>query len=258
MPDLGTRILNKLSTISSFQGSLTKGIDSWQTLKFKLNYQQKQIALKTLDRCRSLDDYFDFSLQYFSPHQVRSEILNLLKHIQSIEPKTVCEIGTAMGGTNFLLSQAPQSVTFMLGIDLFVKNKAQLCELSRAGLEHVYLDASSYAPETLDRVKQVLAGRSLDVLFIDGDHNYDGVRKDFLGYRQFVREGGQIVFHDVVPDYKTRYGKDIGRWAGEVPQFWQKIKHHYPHKEFIEDPNQDGLGIGVITYLESVRLPDDF
>lgn len=258
MPSLGTRILNKLSTFSTFQGALTRGVDIWRTLEFALDRQEQQTALQSLECCRSLDDYFEFSQQYFGPHQIRSEILGLLAHIQTIEPCVVCEIGTAMGGTNFLLSQALPKVTFMLGVDLFVKNKPRLRQLTRAGLEHAYLDTSSYAPETLKRVEGILASRSLDLLFIDGDHTYEGVRKDFLGYRRFVREGGLIVFHDVVPDYKTRYGRDTGRWAGGVPQFWQKVKPLYPYREFIEDPNQDGLGIGVITYSSSVNLPTDF
>ena len=72
-----------------------------------------------------------------------------------------------------------------------------------------------------------------------------------------VRDGGLIVFHDIIPDYLTRYGTKTGRWAGGVPQLWNKIKHLFTHFEFVEDFEQDGLGIGVIRYSESVSIPED-
>jgi homoserine dehydrogenase len=39
-------------------------------------------------------------------------------------------------------------------------------------------------------------GDNVDVLFIDGDHQYDGVIKDFNNYKDFVVKGGYIIFDD--------------------------------------------------------------
>jgi predicted O-methyltransferase YrrM len=36
----------------------------------------------------------------------------------------------------------------------------------------------------------------LDLLFIDGDHRYDAVKRDFEEWIQHVKPGGFIVFHD--------------------------------------------------------------
>lgn len=36
----------------------------------------------------------------------------------------------------------------------------------------------------------------IDVLFIDGDHSYDGVKKDFDLYSQIMNENGLIILHD--------------------------------------------------------------
>ncbi|NQT72534.1 MAG: class I SAM-dependent methyltransferase [Chloroflexi bacterium] len=57
-------------------------------------------------------------------------------------------------------------------------------------------------PRTLDKVRQCTD--SVDVLFIDGDHTYDAVRNDYLIYRNVVKSGGIIGFHDCVcrlPDF---------------------------------------------------------
>lgn len=38
--------------------------------------------------------------------------------------------------------------------------------------------------------------RELDILFIDGDHSYKGVIRDYALFSPFVRKGGIILFHD--------------------------------------------------------------
>jgi hypothetical protein len=64
-----------------------------------------------------------------------------------------------------------------------------------------------------------------------------------------VRPGGLIAFHDIVDDHKTRYGVQSAGWAGGVPQFWLELRRRGESKnfwEFIADPHQDGMGIGVL------------
>lgn len=36
----------------------------------------------------------------------------------------------------------------------------------------------------------------IQVLFIDGDHSYEGVKADWDNFSPFVKEGGWILFHD--------------------------------------------------------------
>lgn len=38
---------------------------------------------------------------------------------------------------------------------------------------------------------------AIDLLFIDGDHDYEGVLRDFNEWSPFVKAGGLIAFHDV-------------------------------------------------------------
>lgn len=199
-----------------------------------------------LQRCSTPEEFYDFAGTVFPSHQVRSEIVRFLHHARARRPQTVMEIGTAQGGTNFLLGAALPEVTLKLAVDLHVQNTRLLAAFARPDCRQVFLNGSSYATETVARVRDVLAGRKLDVLFIDGDHSYAGVKADFEAYAPFVRSGGLVAFHDIVPDFLTRYGRNTGRYAGEVPRFWQDVRGVFAETwEFVESPDQDGLGIGV-------------
>ena len=98
------------------------------------------------------------------------------------------------------------------------------------------LREDSRKQETLEKVKEILNGNQLDFLFIDGDHSYEGVKKDFEMYSSLVRKGGIIAFHDIVNKDFTR--KDI-----EVPKFWEEIKIKFTHKEIIFDNFNYGIGV---------------
>jgi predicted O-methyltransferase YrrM len=37
---------------------------------------------------------------------------------------------------------------------------------------------------------------TFDVLFVDGDHSYDGVKADWDAYKDFLKEGATVIFHD--------------------------------------------------------------
>ncbi|HRK62818.1 MAG TPA: class I SAM-dependent methyltransferase, partial [Terricaulis sp.] len=58
----------------------------------------------------------------------------------------------------------------------------------------------SQSPEALAAVE----GKRFDVLIIDGDHSYEGARRDYENYAPLLREGGFVIFDD--------YGVDI--WQG--------------------------------------------
>jgi predicted O-methyltransferase YrrM len=40
----------------------------------------------------------------------------------------------------------------------------------------------------------------LDLVFIDGDHSEAGCERDWLSWREHVRAGGRVVFHDARAD----------------------------------------------------------
>ncbi len=80
---------------------------------------------------------------------------------------------------------------------------------------------------------------SLDYLYLDGDHTHEGVKKDFEMYTPLVKDNGIIALHDIVPDL---IHSDI-----DVNKFWNNVKEKYSFKELVENWNQSGQGIGLLT-----------
>ncbi|UCE92488.1 MAG: class I SAM-dependent methyltransferase [Methanobacteriota archaeon] len=202
---------------------------------------------------RGLDDAVDFAFTFryltcgMSLVQDKREIRTLLDLLNDLSPKNCLEIGTAGGGTLFLFSRVVHEDAKLLSVDLpggrwglgypywkipFYRSFA------RAGQEIILIRHDSHNPTTFERVKEELAGEKLDFLFLDGDHTYEGVKKDFEMYSPLVRKGGLIVLHDIVPNPSD---KDVG-----VFRFWNEIRQDYEHSEIIESLQQGCLGIGVL------------
>jgi hypothetical protein len=57
-----------------------------------------------------------------------------------------------------------------------------------------YIKGSSHDLETFNKLREFVD--EIDILFIDGDHSYDGVILDFEMYSKLVKSGGYIIFDD--------------------------------------------------------------
>jgi predicted O-methyltransferase YrrM len=181
------------------------------------------------------------------PGQVQSEILNFLKVLNKIKPKSVLEIGTANGGTLFLFSRIASKDALIISIDLpkgrfgggYPKWKIPLYKSFALPKQQIHLiREDSHNKVTLEKVDAILNGDKIDFLFIDGDHTYEGVKKDFRMYSSLVNKNGIIAFHDIVV-HPPETGCDVSK-------FWNKIKSRYENVEIVEDWNQGFGGIGFI------------
>ncbi|MBU0660571.1 class I SAM-dependent methyltransferase [Patescibacteria group bacterium] len=180
--------------------------------------------------------------------QVKSEIQRLLSQVKKQEPKVVVEIGTANGGTLFLFTRVADASADIYSIDLpggafgggyaFWKKRLYKAFARKEQTIHL-IRANSHETKTKERLEKKLKGRQIDVLFIDGDHSYEGVKQDFELYQDLVRPGGLIGFHDVAKHTPER--------NCHVDQYWQEIKQKYSKQwEFIQKEDQGWGGIGLI------------
>lgn len=244
-------ILQKLARPDRLGLTAATWQESYKDSCFLKDSAEKEKLSQWYKNLNSLDEYFDFAVNVLGPHQIKSEIIGFLNFARNRNPKVICEIGTAFGGTNFLLRETLPSADTMIGLDLLVQNKAKLNYFHRPGCKSHYINGDSTDETVINQVESILGGRTIDLLFIDGNHEYAGVQSDFLNYQQFVHDGSIVAFHDIVPDYQQLRGENTGHDSGGVPQFWNKIKSRYSIYEFIENREQDAFGIGAIEYLDS-------
>ena len=188
---------------------------------------------------------FDVGGIHIAPMQRRSEILMLLERLAELQPRALVEIGTARGGTLFLLTRVAASDATIVSIDLpggefgggYAWRRGLLYrQFAREHQRLRLIRGDSGAPSTVARVKETV-GASVDFLFIDGDHRYDGVRRDFESYAPLVRPGGLIAIHDIVPGPVEA--------VGDVPHFWREMRGA-DSDEIVERWDQGGYGIGLL------------
>jgi predicted O-methyltransferase YrrM len=115
---------------------------------------------------------------------------------------------------------------------------------AKKGQQLMFLRKDSHALATKQALEKLLAGRPIDFLFIDGDHRYTGIKRDWKLYSPLVKENGIVALHDILFHPKALRCK--------VDKLWKEIKGEYRHCEFItnEDPRGWGQwgGIGAIYY----------
>jgi predicted O-methyltransferase YrrM len=194
-------------------------------------------------KTRNLNELVDFTstvgFRLINPVQIREEILNLMKLLNKEKPKTILEIGTAKGGTLFLFSRVVSEDAILVSVDLpYISFNVGYHWWQRLLYKsfalpnqkiHLVRD-DSHDIKTLEIVKNIFNGKKVDFLFIDGDHSYEGVKKDFEMYSSLVRKNGMIAFHDIA----VHPG---------VIRFWSEIKLKYKYKEFVKNSNQYGIGV---------------
>jgi predicted O-methyltransferase YrrM len=92
--------------------------------------------------------------------------------------------------------------------------------------------------EVIESVKELLNGELADFLFIDGDHSLQGVSYDWKAYKELVRPGGLVAFHDI-----NAADVFFESWEhGGVPRFWRELE---TEKQEIT-VGADWGGIGVV------------
>jgi predicted O-methyltransferase YrrM len=178
------------------------------------------------------------------------ELVELAYLVREINPQITMEIGLYRGGTISLWAQLMRDKSALIGVDVQLSDGIE--KRIRAKMKHGQslhlLEADSHSSETKRRVLEIIGDNKIDFLFIDGDHSYEGVKKDFDDYSSLIRPGGIIAFHDIIPDFLTCYGTKTDADSGGVYRFWREISSQFPHCEYIENVSQDGCGIGVLRF----------
>ncbi len=171
--------------------------------------------------------------------QVPEEYANVFFEIIKINPKSYLEIGIGNGGSWLTFSYLLRKT---LTISHAVDNLAYAKYIRQKSDDFFkirnYLRNHIANVEFFDSDSKVFLDSNenmYDVIFIDGDHSYEGVKSDFEKAIRHVNKGGIVIFHDIV---------SVG--SPGVAEFWNEFKNYYDYKEFIYSKT---CGMGVF-YLK--------
>lgn len=219
-----------------------------RTLRLPLNRLYANHRLKKYhSKPRSLEEVVDWAMNFggggymvVKTLQIPSEIMQLTKAVQAIKPKIIVEIGTARGGTLLIWSYLASKRVITCDLNDTSLQRPLFSRFPPPGsnCQVTLLTGNSHEASFKARLAQELNGEKADFLFIDGDHTVEGVKADYEDYREFVRPGGIIAFHDIVEKQPFE--------TNQVHQFWQQVRKETETEEFISDPDQCGFGIGIV------------
>jgi cephalosporin hydroxylase len=143
--------------------------------------------------------------------QVYEEFLTFSYWLKGFQPNNILEIGT-MGSTFWIMNKLSSGKK----VSIDIENRESIIHHFMWEEDWMFVAGSSQDPNNFDKIKNKCD--KYDLIFIDGDHSYDGVKNDFNLYKSLLSDRGYIAFHDIDPNHIF-----AGSYAGEVYKFWQDL-----------------------------------
>jgi predicted O-methyltransferase YrrM len=159
-----------------------------------------------------------------------SMVLRSLVVLAAPDPTRVLEIGTLYGVSAAFLHEVVRfgkTVFHQTVIDPFFGYYGQdnpdlftpvpvIEAVFRENMRRVGATDSDFAVEVGlaedDAIRTRLTDQTFEVLIIDGDHSYEGVKRDFENYADHVAPGGYVI----VDDYQGPSWPDVTRYVDET------------------------------------------
>ncbi len=160
---------------------------------------------------------------------------------RSLRPAVIVEVGSARGKSTCTLALACRQNRHGVVYAIDPHERNPWTDLGVTGDSHEFLRARLrlYGLEAWCQVirassAQAASGwsRPIDLLFIDGDHTYVGVKHDFEGFQPWLTPTAIVLFHDTTWEYyrdNPYYRQDIG-----VPAYMTELQQAGYHSVTID------------------------
>lgn len=134
-------------------------------------------------------------------------VIELLPYIRRLGPNTTgIEIGVARGESSYAILENCQNVTKLYGVDPYLAYKDWNGPVDQEHNDKTKQIAMKNLQEfdgrfvlgnqTSDEFRKTLGDEKVNFIYVDGDHSYDGVKKDLGNYYDCVSKGGIFAGHD--------------------------------------------------------------
>lgn len=195
-------------------------------LEIELNLDNLQLTKEiSINNSKSIEGCDDPQFKRIH-HNFHHIVLYIKDYIMKDKCKSYLEIGTHYGHSlsNILQSKYNSKIMTM---DIFkrwgdsqIKDMYSLaCQngenFNKNNYEYLIFKGNSHSQITVNKVKEYFPN-GIDLLFIDGDHTYNGIKKDFENYFPLVNSGGYIVFDDYLPFVINGKNRDAPKIINEL------------------------------------------
>lgn len=241
--------------------------------KFSLNpYLDSQLITEFYQ-----DDPVAYGIQSQMSRNERFQMYYGLRRLlpkSSLTPLRVIEIGSFAGSSLFLTGQALKRVTSQLeGYAIEPGSHPQfqkVLEHCQDWVTHLKLFSQDARPQLEQKFNQ--DNNYPQFIFVDGDHTYEGVKRDIINYYPLLAPGGIMMFHDYLPPLNPENSRAIlfhhgGNEPG-IRQACQELMEETYQCEIIDipllspnDPTQSQAHLpiipGVFSTIRAYRKPEN-
>jgi predicted O-methyltransferase YrrM len=149
------------------------------------------------------------------------EAAHLFRVARSLGPATIVEIGRFKGGSTLVFATAKHPDATLWSFDLAGERARgidgeEVDQEIASTLARYGRDAGVHLVRADSRSADHPDG-GCDLVFVDGDHSYEGVRADYEHWRAAVRLGGHLLFHDAAqPERYAAVSPGVTRVVDEI------------------------------------------
>lgn len=209
-----------MSQAFSYLTEISKKLNNPNITVFATGFSEQTLRLK--ERMDAIDKLFltnldDTPATAWSGHRAFAEWL-----VKELNPNVIVDLGVDYGFSTF--SFAIPRIGHVYGIDNFTGDTFVGTDENRLKYNFVTMkreklhlqDNLTLIEGDFNEVAETW-DKKIDILHIDGSHNYEDVKKDFETWSKFLNDDGVILLHDTC--IESAFGNEYG-----VKRFFEEIE----------------------------------
>lgn len=204
-------------------------------------FLQDQLASSTIDSRRQEERQFQCPVAIC---QHNFEINKIRQAYSMFQPQKVLELGTHHGGTAWVWITSGADSATIIAVDEYSEEITADCRDNNALFQtwkkpgqQVAFIKGNFATKPI--IEKVYTQGPYDWIFIDGNHEFQNIKRDFANYKNCIAPGGILLLHDIA---QSNMDNDM-----EVGYFFEKLQDQgYATQKFIADPSCKWNGIGLV------------